>query len=71
MDTTTDAAIQHVLAAQQATTHSKIAFSVAAKALRSQEAAGDAAIALIEAAGQISDRVGRAPGKGLRIDLVR
>ncbi|MEO0530473.1 MAG: hypothetical protein AAF266_07810 [Planctomycetota bacterium] len=61
-----NAAIESVLAAQQSSTQSKVAYSVAGKALVAQRAAGDAAIALIESAGQL----GLAEGKGELLDTV-
>lgn len=57
-------AIESVLAAKQSSTQSQIAYSVAGKALDAQRSAGDAAIALIESAGQL----GSAEGKGTRLD---
>lgn len=62
----TDAAIESVLAAKQAATHSNLATTIAAKTLDSQRAAGDAALQLLSAAsGQ-----GRADGKGGHFDAV-
>ncbi len=66
MGISTDSAINSVLAAQQAQTQSKVATSVAAKAIDAQEAAGDAAVQLLEAASQI----GKAAGKGGHFDAV-
>lgn len=62
-----NAAIESVLAAKQSATHSQVAYKVAGKALDAQRTAGDAAIALIEAAGQL----GAAEGKGTQLDVSR
>ncbi|TWU00081.1 hypothetical protein Pla108_10250 [Botrimarina colliarenosi] len=62
--TSSGAAIESVLAAQQSSTQSKIAYAVAGKALDAQRSAGDAAVALIESAGQL----GAALGKGAHLD---
>ena len=50
----TDSAISSVLAAKEAQTHSQIGFALARKSLDAQKAAGDAAVELIEAAGQLA-----------------
>lgn len=67
MDISTNAAINSVISAQQASTQSKVAYTVAGKALDAHRAQGDAAVALIESAGQI----GKANGKGQHFDAVR
>lgn len=63
----TDSAINSVLAAKEAQTHSQIGFALAKKSLDAQKAAGDAAVQLIESAGQL----GKAVGKGHHFDAVR
>ncbi|MEM6330025.1 MAG: hypothetical protein AAF790_07245 [Planctomycetota bacterium] len=60
MKVSADAAIASLIAAKQAATASDVSVAVAAKALGSQRSAGDAAVQLVESAGQ----VGKAPGKG-------
>ncbi|WP_145289902.1 hypothetical protein [Pirellulimonas nuda] len=67
MEISTDAAISALLNAKQGAVQSEIAFSVAAKALDAQQAAGDAAVGLIESAA----RLGKAAGRGERFDAVR
>ncbi|TWT32532.1 hypothetical protein KOR34_42950 [Posidoniimonas corsicana] len=62
----TDSAINSVLAAKQAESYGRVAFAVARKSLDAQQAAGDAAVQLIEAAGQL----GKAAGKGQQLDAV-
>lgn len=62
----TSAAIESVLAAQQSSTQSKVAYAVAAKASQAHQAAGDAALALLDAAAP----KGVAEGKGLSFDAV-
>lgn len=64
--TSTDAAIESVLAAKQSATQSQIAYAVAGKMASAQRAAGDAALALLDAA---TPR-GVADGKGANFDAV-
>ena len=61
---TVDNAVSSLLAAQQASLGSKISFAVAAKQLDAQEAAGEAALRLLEDAVQLSKEV----GKGANVD---
>jgi hypothetical protein len=60
-----DAAIESVLAAKASATQTKIAYAVAGKVLNAQRAAGDTAIALLDAA---MPR-GSAEGKGANLDV--
>ncbi len=60
-----NAAIESVLAAKQSATQSQVAYKVAGKSLDAQRAAGDAAIALLDAASPSAD------GKGARLDVSR
>lgn len=60
-----DAAIESLLAAKQSATQSKIAYAVAAKAMNAHRAAGDTALALLDAA---MPR-GAAEGKGANLDV--
>lgn len=59
-------AIEAVLAAKQAATRSQVAYAVAGKTLDAQRSAGDAAIALLEAASP----AGLAEGRGEQLDTV-
>jgi hypothetical protein len=63
---TSDAAIESLIAAKQSATQSKIAYAVAAKAMNAHRAAGDTALALLDAA---MPR-GAADGKGANFDAV-
>lgn len=66
------AAIESVLAAKQSATQSQVAYAIAGKALDAQRAAGDAAVALLDSASQISTSpVSHAEGKGAKLDIVR
>ncbi|MCA9238853.1 MAG: hypothetical protein KDA37_01580 [Planctomycetales bacterium] len=67
----TDAAINSVVDAKQAAVQSQIGFAVAAKAQSAYKSQGDAAVQLIEAAGQITQSLGKAHGKGHHFDAVR
>ncbi|MEM8865856.1 MAG: hypothetical protein AAGF31_09970 [Planctomycetota bacterium] len=67
MNISANGAIESLLAAEQGATQSKIAYAIAAKGQDAQQAAGDAAIQLLEAATQL----GKAPGKGAHFDAVR
>ena len=60
-----DAAIESLLAAKQSATQSKIASAVAGKVLNAQRAAGDTALALLDAA----TPQGAAEGKGANLDV--
>ncbi|QDV73080.1 hypothetical protein [Botrimarina mediterranea] len=60
-----DAAIESVLAAKEAATQTKIAYAVAAKMQGAHRAAGDAALALLDAAAPR----GAAEGKGANLDV--
>lgn len=62
----TDAAIESLLAAKESATQTKIAYAVAAKMSGAQRAAGDAALALLDAA---MPR-GAAEGKGANLDVM-
>ena len=62
-----DAAIEAVLAAKQSSTQSQIAYAVAGKVANAQRAAGDTALALLDAA----TPQGVAEGKGANFDAVR
>jgi hypothetical protein len=61
-----DAAIESVLAAKQSATQSQIAYAVAGKVMNAHRAAGDTALALLDAA---MPR-GAAEGKGANLDAV-
>ncbi|TWT90341.1 hypothetical protein Mal64_07290 [Pseudobythopirellula maris] len=65
--TSSGAAIESVLAAKKSATQSQVAYAIAGKTLDAQRAAGDAAIALLDAAAP----QGVAPGKGAQLDAVR
>ena len=60
-----DAAIESLLAAKQSATQSKIAYAVAAKSMNAHRAAGDAVLALLDAAAPR----GAAEGKGANLDV--
>ena len=59
-----DPAVSGVQAAQQAALNSKIATTIAAKQLQTQEQLGQAAVELLESAAQLSKEA----GKGAKLD---
>lgn len=54
-----DCAIQSVVDAKQAALHQQIGIAVAAKQLDATKASGDAAVALLDAAAQLSKAIGK------------
>lgn len=62
----TDAAVSSVLAAQAAQTQQQLGVALARKALDAQQAQGDAAVALLDAAAM----AGKAEGRGGLLDTL-
>jgi hypothetical protein len=60
-----DSAINSAIEAKAAVTQQEIAYAILAKARQSAKVQADAAIELLRTAGQM----GKAPGKGLQLDM--